>query len=101
MVLMKRALSFLAFRALTQRWLRNMNDMQPTKICAGYPQSVLEQLEYGHLNGIGSAFTLLVGWQEGHMGCKKLSGGVLAWLSVWVRFAYGPADTTATHCLLL
>ena len=29
-----------------------------------------------------SALTLLVGWQEGHPACKKLSGGVLAWLSV-------------------
>jgi len=29
-----------------------------------------------------SALTLLVGWQEGHLACKKLSGGVLAWLSV-------------------
>ena len=26
-----------------------------------------------------SALTLLVGWQEGHPACKKLSGGVLAW----------------------
>jgi len=25
----------------------------------------------------------LVWWQEGHPACKKLSGGVLAWLSVW------------------
>jgi len=25
-----------------------------------------------------SALTLLVGWQEGHLACKKLSGGVLA-----------------------
>ena len=48
-----------------------------------------------------SALTLLVGWQEGHPACKKLSGGVLAWLSVWseVQLAYGPADATATHCL--
>jgi len=30
-----------------------------------------------------SALTLLVGWQEGHQSCKKLSGGVLVWLSVW------------------
>ena len=30
-----------------------------------------------------SALTLLVGWQEGHPACKKLSGAVLAWLSVW------------------
>ena len=32
-----------------------------------------------------SALTLLVGWQEGHLACKKLSGGVLAWLSVWSK----------------
>jgi len=30
-----------------------------------------------------SALTLLVGRQEGHPACKKHSGGVLAWLSVW------------------
>ena len=30
-----------------------------------------------------SALTLLVGRQEWHPACKKLSGGVLAWLSVW------------------
>jgi len=30
-----------------------------------------------------SALTLLVGRQEWHQACKKLSGEVLAWLSVW------------------
>jgi len=30
-----------------------------------------------------SALTLLVGRQEGHPTCKKLSSEVLAWLSVW------------------
>jgi len=30
-----------------------------------------------------SALTLLVGWQERHLASKKLSSGVLAWLSVW------------------
>jgi len=30
-----------------------------------------------------SALTLLVERQEGHPACKKLSNGVLAWLSVW------------------
>jgi len=30
-----------------------------------------------------SALTLLVGQQEEHPACKKLSGGVLAWLFVW------------------
>ena len=32
-----------------------------------------------------SALTLLVGRQEGHPACKKLSGGVLAWLSLWSK----------------
>ena len=32
-----------------------------------------------------SALTLLVARQEGHPACKKLSGGVLAWLSVWTE----------------
>ena len=33
-----------------------------------------------HLSG---TMTLLVGRQEGHPACKKLSGELLAWLSVW------------------
>jgi len=32
--------------------------------------------------GAFSALTLLVGWQEGHPAYKKVSGGVMAWLSV-------------------
>jgi len=42
-----------------------------------------------------SALMLLVGRQEGHPACKKLSGGVLAWLSDGARwrFAYGPDDS--------
>jgi len=31
------------------------------------------------------AVTLLVGRQEGHPACKKLSGGMLAWSCVWVK----------------
>jgi len=30
-----------------------------------------------------SALTLVVEWQEGHLACEKLSGGVLASLSAW------------------
>ena len=30
-----------------------------------------------------SALTLLVGREEGHPACKKQSGGVMTWLSVW------------------
>ena len=49
-----------------------------------------------------SALTLLVGRQEGHPACKKLSGGMLAWLSgMRCRLACSPADATASHYLLL
>jgi len=36
------------------------------------------------MGGKGSALTLLVGRQEGHPACNKLSGGLLAWLCVCV-----------------
>jgi len=36
-----------------------------------------------HILQAFSALTLLVGRQEGHPARKKLSDGVLAWLSVW------------------
>jgi len=32
-----------------------------------------------------SALTLLVEQQEGHLACKKRSGGMLAWSCVWVK----------------
>jgi len=35
-----------------------------------------------HIGMAFSALMLLVGQQEGYPACKKLSGGVLAWLSV-------------------
>jgi len=35
---------------------------------------------------------LLVGRQEGHTTCKKLSGGMLAWLSVWVKMQISFAE---------
>jgi len=37
-----------------------------------------------------SASTLLVGRQEGHQACKKQSGRVLSWFSVWTKVQYGP-----------
>ena len=49
-----------------------------------------------------SALMLLVGRHEGHQGCKKLVGCWRCYLSgARCRLAYGPADATATHCLLL
>ena len=58
---------------------------------------------YVGLHTFDSALILLFGRQEGHPACKKVSVGMLARLSVWVkcRFAYGPADATASHYLLL
>jgi len=50
------------------------------------------------------ALMRLVGRQEGHLACKKLSGGVLAWLSVWSEVQtciWSTANATATHYLLL
>jgi len=48
-----------------------------------------------------SALTLLVGWQEGHLACKNWAVGCWhGYLSaVRCRFAYGPANATATHSL--
>jgi len=50
-----------------------------------------------------SALMLLVGRQEGHLACKKTEWGCWhGYLSgATCRLAYGPADATATHCLLL
>jgi len=39
----------------------------------------------GFLYTTFNALTLLVGWQEGHPACKKMSGGMLAWLYVCVK----------------
>ena len=52
-----------------------------------------------------SALMLLVGRQEGHPACKK-NWAVGCWhgylaAGARCRLAYGPADATATHCLLL
>jgi len=41
--------------------------------------------------------TLLVGRQEGHPACKKLSGEVLAWLSVWSEVQIGFTFLVLAH----
>ena len=50
-----------------------------------------------------SGLTLLVGRQEGHPACKnRVMGCWRGYLpGAKCRLAYGPADSTATHCLLL
>jgi len=47
-----------------------------------------------------SALTLLVGRQEGHPACKDEWYGTDMVICL-ERIAYGPANATATHCLLL
>ena len=44
-----------------------------------------------------SALMLLVGQQEGHPACKKLSGGMLAWLSVWSE-VQACIQPSSCHC---
>jgi len=46
-----------------------------------FTRVILDNWAYCSL--VFSASTLLVGRQEGHPACKKLSGGVRTWLSVW------------------
>jgi len=71
--------------------------------CTGGGQKVL-QLVYKKLTCYVSALTLLVERQEGHPACK-LTWVVRYWHSYLCGarciLAYGPADATATHCLLL
>jgi len=54
----------------------------PPTLCCGIWAIYLFCLAYAAGSAF-SALTLLVGWQEGHPACKKLSGGMLEWLSVW------------------
>jgi len=48
-------------------------------------QQTLSPVLVSYLDFAFSALTLLVGQQEGHPSCKKLSDGVLAWLCVWLK----------------
>ena len=70
-------------------------------VCGLMPSVLIVNLLIASFFSAFSAFTLLVGQQEGHPACKKLSGAFWhGYLSgVWCRLAYGPADATATHCL--
>ena len=56
-------------------YTQTQSDSQPV-LPPGGPELLLFRVCF-------SALTLLVGRQEGHPACVKLSGGVLAWLSVW------------------
>jgi len=48
-----------------------------------------------------SDLTLLVGHQEEHLACKKLSGQVLAWLSLWSKLQMICMWSSWCHCHLI
>jgi len=57
--------------------------LPPNQQCQSTEGNISEK-NYAIFNcEIFSVLMLSVGRQEGHPDCKKLSGGVLAWLSVW------------------
>jgi len=64
---------------------RNDSSSATTETTLTYVESsaVIAAFSTDVLQKAFSALTLLVGQQEGHPACKKLSGGVLVWLYVW------------------
>jgi len=62
-----------------------------SKIQTGFPFLVAAYLASPRKRAVKRVCfdTLLVGRQEGHPACKKQSGGVLAWLSVWSNIQTG------------
>jgi len=54
-------------------------------VLIGLPFVQLNAEYYSYSFDAFSALTLLVWQQEGHPVCKKMSGGVLSWLSVWTE----------------
>jgi len=61
---------------------RAQNQCRITQIIAE-KASYAQELQDSVCECAFSALMLLVGRQEEHPACKNLSGGVLAWLSVW------------------
>ena len=53
---------------------------------------------YLHYNENCTALMLLVGRQEGYLACKKLSGEVLAWLSIWNEIQMICIWSSWCHC---
>ena len=72
---------FLHSKSSVYRWYTQLDRRR--FVCDTLPPTSYHRYAVG---GVAfSALTPLVGRQEGHPACKKLSGGVLAWLSVWSK----------------
>jgi len=64
----------------------NIYKLTATTSCQNAAQSSFNKFTQVYASSLAfSALTLLVGQQEGHPACKKLHGGMLAWLWVWVK----------------
>ena len=72
--------------------------MGPHKL---YPFKQVIHLSGKCLHCAFSALTLLAGFQEGHPAYKKWWGAGIVICLERGGHAYGTADATATHCLLL
>ena len=74
--------AFLAFSHVTDVFLlltlhsTAIHLLYSTSLCHSYMSALLQSDSYSF-----RACMLMVGRQEGHPACKKLSGGVVAWLS--------------------
>jgi len=71
----------LILSGITSRPTVSIKPLNPLKACFA-PHTAFAH-HCASLHCAFSTLTLLVGRQEGHPDCKKLSGRVLAWLSVW------------------
>jgi len=55
----------------------NLAEHYPCQLCSC-------QHAFSYIGDVAfSVLTLLVGHRDGHLACKELSVGMLAWLSVW------------------
>jgi len=85
-------------------WLKQVNILTNILNCKITPAFCFQIFWYlSFCSHAFSALTLLVGRHEGHTACENwVVGCWRGYLSgSSCRLAYGPADATATHCLLL
>ena len=70
-----------------EAWLDDTEQIiMPLKSLSANKQEAANKLTEHHVClHLLYSLTLLVGRQEGHPACKKQSGGVLLWLSVWSK----------------
>jgi len=68
-----------------ERWWSLLTAVLATQLKLVPSSLIITDYNVAFLTDAFSALTLLVWWQEGHLAFKKLSGGMLVWLCVWVK----------------